>query len=1169
MTVRVGIVTNPLDPATWEHFDVEDVNALIVEKFPSWPDTARIYDLEGFGDWTRAAALVDPSVLSRRDVTPRGKPGTPEGEASVHRLAELRGPLLVIVPPADPITAIVAVVAVVIGVAAAFLLLPRIPGSQKQPSPNNALAERSNQARPNGRIVDIFGTVESTPDLLAVPYAIFENNIEIEIAYMGVGRGSYEVARVRDDTTSLASIAGSSAAVYAPFTSPNSGDAPQLQIGTPIPELVRSVVKLNGVNGQTLKPSNANNIQGDDNIRFVYPDTIETNSGDIDFTTLLAPGDALMVQRAGFSENGGIVTTIANARFTSAGVIEFDSFDPSTAFTAAQYLTIANGGYAGEDGLGGIIYVDVSGTYLIDSVGPTSVTLDDPAAINGDWDRIGDYPGNHTDYGSRNFSVPDESGGLNLSGSYTALAVASDHIVLNNPALVNANWNDLDDLPGGATDYISPVISLNTDVWIGPFIIDLDYADEIIANIVGMNGLYYITKKGNQGYINVDVELEATPVNSNDAPIGPAELFGATVYGSRTEKTTVATTLRAHPSFSGRCSVRMRRSSPEGHDKNWAQQVEEVKWRDCFGTAPVDQEHFGDMTTVMTRTVATAGALSVKNRRLNMRVTRKLPQRISGSTFGALAATDSVADILAAMALDPFIGRRTPQEVDFDSIYDTVAAVVDYFGSPLAGEFGYSFDDNDVSFEEMAQTVAQAIFCTCYRQGRVMRLAFERATEESSLIFNARNTMPGSQRRTVRFGPLEDHDGVELDYTDPVDGATLTFAIPPDGTANSPRSIEVVGVRSYPLAYWQAWRAWNKVRYQNVALELEATQEAALVIPQDRVLVADRTRPNILQGEVDAEDGTTLILSHPAPITGTGWTIFLQHVDGTVEALGATAGANDYEVELSAAPRMALSVDPENFAQATYMLVPEADVQTRAFLVSEREPNSNFTETMRAVNYSFLYYQNDELVLWLDFARANFFDSGPYMLDGIPAGGATVEADTNRGLVMKGVGVGSRATFPLFTTPTSYTKSAWINRADLTTAGSILNNAHEVFGFAAGSDLQGGHDGVDVSAPWPAANTWHHAALTYDADEGEMVLYLNGVLADSAAGVPARTIAQLVGFDGLLGNADDLRLWKRALSPTEVLEVYRSTKVGISGYGIGLESGGGLLTEDGGRLILE
>jgi hypothetical protein len=135
--IRVGIVTNPLDPSTWQEHETHNVHELIAQEFPSWPSTARIYDLADFGDWTRAAAVADASVLSRRDVTPPGVPG-PAHDAAVDRLGELPGPLLVIVPPADPITAIFAVVAIAVAVGAVFPSAPARPTTHSRAAPTSS-----------------------------------------------------------------------------------------------------------------------------------------------------------------------------------------------------------------------------------------------------------------------------------------------------------------------------------------------------------------------------------------------------------------------------------------------------------------------------------------------------------------------------------------------------------------------------------------------------------------------------------------------------------------------------------------------------------------------------------------------------------------------------------------------------------------------------------------------------------------------------------------------------------------------------------------------------------------------------------------------------------------------------------------------------------------------
>ncbi|KAG0920918.1 hypothetical protein G6F32_015354 [Rhizopus arrhizus] len=126
-------------------------------------------------------------------------------------------------------------------------------------------------------------------------------------------------------------------------------------------------------------------------------------------------------------------------------------------------------------------------------------------------------------------------------------------------------------------------------------------------------------------------------------------------------------------------------------------------------------------------TFATDGALAVKERKLNLLVTRKLPRRVSGSTFTSeLYATTDVADIISAVCLDPLIGNRAPAEVDFDNIYSTAQEIREYFGVDVA-QFNYTIDSDNLSFEETLDMIVQAVFCRAYRRGSVIKLIFERA----------------------------------------------------------------------------------------------------------------------------------------------------------------------------------------------------------------------------------------------------------------------------------------------------------------------------------------------------------------------------------------------------------------------------------------------------------
>ena len=369
---RVIFAENPFDPSTWAAESGGELGPILRKRYPRWPAEARIYDLDGMDPTRLAGVVVD---LTRRDVTPRDRRG-------VELLGTLRGPFLVSVPPAAPLLIIaIAFVAIALTVAVSLLLKPKIPSlnNQQTTSPNNALSARANEARPAARVPDIYGQVVSTPDLLAVPYSVFVNHLEMEIAYMCIGRGAYDVTDVSDGATRIAAIAGAGIEVYGPNTSPNSGDAPEVRIGDPIGQKVTSVSKANDVNGQTLRAPNSNSYRGSGNVRFVAPDAIQTSDNSADFTKLFGAGDHLVVEGADFG--GGATYLDAStqeARFYPNYRIEFQSFDPRTLYKAGQTLVLSNAGFAGQDSSGSVVYVDVSGTYVIDSLTATMIQLEEP-----------------------------------------------------------------------------------------------------------------------------------------------------------------------------------------------------------------------------------------------------------------------------------------------------------------------------------------------------------------------------------------------------------------------------------------------------------------------------------------------------------------------------------------------------------------------------------------------------------------------------------------------------------------------------------------------------------------------------------------------------------------------------------------------------------------------
>lgn len=977
----VILIRDNLAPGNQERHDVEDVCALLKEQFSTWPETARVYH---------------ENVSMETDVTPQDEEG-------VERLEQLEGLIYVVVYPGAFIIPYLPYIFAAVVAVASYLLAPSaraIPVNAQRnsqtSSPNNELSNRTNNARINGRIPDIFGTVFSTPDLIAAPYKIFVANSEVEFCYMCIGSGAYEIAEnsFLDGGTKCINIPGTSIAVYAPYTSPNSGDDPELLIGSPINEPLVVSERCNSINGQVLKPPKSSTFVGSNNVAFKYPNSILLQVGNgKPFTDYFVAGDTITVTNASvvggtpFSmefnmEPGRTEPLIFGPNYQSetllAKTLYLWCWTPSYAaqllamFSVGATITITQTTFRGPT-YNTTTTIDLSGTYEIEEVYPQEpppgtawssnesivvVKLVDPAAVNSDWNLIdAEFP-----YSFFNdMTIESEGGSLtyDLAGEYNIIAVSPELILLDDPVSINSDWDIIDGLSSSA--YLSStIVSDAGPKWVGSFILDDVDRVSVYFNLVAENGLY--KDNGTTQYaVTVEVGFEITPVDVDDQPIAEPYYSAVTIQGSSQDKESVKRTFKISTPFVGRCAFRVTRVT-ETDDAFTGTVVDEVRIRDVYSIALVTQNDFGNVTTIHTQIFGTASALAVKERKLSCKATRKIPARIGETSAFTeeLYASQNTADIFCAVCLNKYIGGRRLEEIDIANIYDTIAEIEDYFGSVTPAQFNYTFDKDNFSFEETVNAIAEAACCVAYRRGNVIRLNFEKTNADSSLLFNHRNKIPNTERRTIRFGIQNDYDGLEFVYASPEDGSIVTLFLPVGYAAVNPNKVEAIGVQDHLHAYFLAWRIWNKMLYQRESIEFEATDEANLLILNDRILVSDGTRPYSQEGEVLEVSGLTLTLSQKVDFTEySEYSIWLQHYDGIAENLAIIAGTDSNQVVLAGAPRLSLVTDGDRYARTTYIIVGDEQPHSIAFLVKERLPSVNMRSTVKAINYDARYYSKD------------------------------------------------------------------------------------------------------------------------------------------------------------------------------------------------------------------
>lgn len=935
---KVIIVPDVYDRSTWSEADVEDVLAYIYQQFDVWPENAKIYH---------------DQIAESCDVTPNHPKRI---NAQIEQIQKLDGTFYVVIEPAiEPFTIFMIITAILAAYSVYTVLTMPKPQAPVAGSSNNELSQRSNQARLNARIPDIFGRVRSYPDLIAQTYTIYKDGIEIEECLMCIGRGYFQILDMRDGDTDVANIAGTSVSVYDPFTS--IVGTPIYQVGEAFTELPKFVKTSASINGQTIELPNKAVLESS-NVWFQSPNLIK--GAGLDFTQNFAANDRVALSGAVYGVQDVNLSGSIMVNEDKMVIIETSTnIDNPNLFKGLQLtgalVDIVTVTGTPPDEVTETNTRDLSGQYVVSGVTKTvitggfhyEITLSNPEKINANWQYV-----NKSYTITAGALLNRNANSITLDDTYTINSVTTDKIALVNPSAINNEWDKLLTLPNQSTQGQEVLVRFDavSNKYVGWFNFDMPEAEQAVFNFFFPNGLFYQDSKGGVWEEGITVVIELQAINSDGDPVGAITTFNKEIRANN--KSQFGKTIYIDLPTAGSFRFRLSRTTATQAGKT----QDTCKIKSVYGMADSAISDYGNVTIVRSRTVATDGALSIKERKLNCLVNRKLP--LDGT--GPLQVTRSAGQALINLALDEHIGRRTSAEVDIAQINAEIIKVNEYFGSDLMSEFNYTIDDDNLSFEEIAGMVASSAFCEPYRFGSLTRLKFEQPQENAVLLFNHRNKVPLTEKRSYTFGVQKDYDGVELEYTSDEDDARIKYIIPEDITPKNPLKITTTGIRNGAQAKTRAWREWNKLRYKYMSCEVEVLDESELLIRNDRILIADNTIVDTQDGEIESVDGLIIQTSQPCTFdVDSDYFIHLQISNATVDVVPCTAGIDKYHVVLSRPPVQPLVVSDDRYVKTLYTLVRADQTEAQAFMLEELTPQTQMTNTLKASNYDARFYERD------------------------------------------------------------------------------------------------------------------------------------------------------------------------------------------------------------------
>lgn len=480
--------------------------------------------------------------------------------------------------------------------------------------------------------------------------------------------------------------------------------------------------------------------------------------------------------------------------------------------------------------------------------------------------------------------------------------------------------------------------------------------ERLIVNIAADNGMYKDQGNNSKRAASVTAEMQYQLLDENKNPYGPIYTKQGTVSGRSADATGVSI-IATLPQPSA-VRVRCRRVTDLDLKFN-GQVVDEIKYANLYGQIRDTTTSYGNITTVHTARKQTARATVIKQPQLKIMATEMLYKYLGNGVFDTtLTPNTQAVQSLIRLMRDPVVGGLNLTAANMDQLLAVQAEVEAYFQSPQAGQFCYTFDSYQTTAQDIITTIAEAIFCTSYRNGKSIMLDFERPRMGPEMVFTHRSKTPDAEKWTRQFSDKDAYDSVKYSYIDPDTNIKETITIPPNGGVKTD-TYDSKGVRNYKQAYWHAYRRYQKNMLNKVSVEFTATEEGIFAVPGRPISVVKGSRMAPYDGYVIAVNGLELTLSQPVEFTpGDDHSIILKKRDGSVQSVAVVAGSSPRKVIMQSAPQEAIYTGNSSL-KTEFSFGSEQRHNAQMMLVSTVDPGSDRTVKITAYNYHPNYYLYD------------------------------------------------------------------------------------------------------------------------------------------------------------------------------------------------------------------
>lgn len=812
-----------------------------------------------------------------------------------------------------------------------------------RPSPNNEVGPQTNVIRAGDRVPDVFGEDRCVPDLITTGVFEFIDHIKYITQDMCVSRGYGLIEDVKSGETPSGSIAGFQLDIFEP------GQAP----------------------GKVLKSSESNEVK-----------TLTLNPPN-DSGTLLTNDNYLTYDS---SSVVGRLFSRSDLDLSVGSQVEFEQVNTS-----------------GPINFDGSYVISLSRNEEIDLQGFNFTATGTQLIISGNFSSLSSYDRVYLEIYRSGTQGPIEyeNGFFEIiSATSSQLVVPSSDISsttlisfgkaviyeysINQPEQVSQGWTQIDGLfqsviENSAGVNYNPKLVAPDEVKVrGPYVVPGDNISEIWIDTQFPRGLAFDQTKS----LSLTIRTLVEEVDQNDTPTGYSFDVVRTYTDNEIDPRFYTDKINedTEPGFIANRRWRVSRENLTNAYLD-ARYSEDVQWTRLVGIENITQPDNSGTTRIQVRTQATEQTSSLQESKINLKWTKKCLTwdgvNVIGDLVTGVGLTPSrkMADNFISYAFDEKLGARNQLNIDVETIYEIQSNLDSVFNGEK-GEFSFTFSDpNTPVIEEMRQ-IANSTRCFLFRNGSVISMVRDEENPLPGKIFNRRNKVPFSEKKSIKTQKPLDFDGVQFEFKSRVDDEVKVIILPDDlpvgdpnygaPNAKNPKVMQSTGIRNLSQAWDRAQYEYNKIIFQRESVETTVTQEGILLSLNEKIEHVDGTRIQKTQsdGEVLGFNGLDVDTSEICLFEdGVDYVAIFRNEDGSSSTEIPVSKRLDTSFGFTLSQSANLFTRGYNDYQlgSIYSFYP-LNEKPKPYLVQSITPNDVGEVTLELINYDQRYYQADNQI---------------------------------------------------------------------------------------------------------------------------------------------------------------------------------------------------------------